>query len=364
MRTKEGGPTPDPRAMMLNTAALTHSRGLLLAVSGGPDSTALLLLVDRWRQSTGVAVAVATVDHRFRSESAQEAEAVAALCRARDFPHHTLVRDGAPPKTRIQERARHARYGLLLRCAREIGADTIVTGHHAGDQAETILMRLTRGSGLAGLAGMADVFQRDGIAIARPLLAASKADLIAVCREEGVGFVEDPSNANARFRRTGLRALATTLAAQGLDAAALCRLGRRAARAEAAMRWAQEEMRGAQTLSREDDGATVAAESLAALPEELVLRLVGAEIARLSPQKVQRLERLEALVAGLRTAIARDVPFSATLAGCIVRSRKGEVTIGRAPPRRISRMTNLSSSSGEERYLSSPALLGNAGRDA
>ena len=364
MWAMEGDAKPDPYATLLDTSSLAQSRSLLLAVSGGPDSTALLLLVDRWCKNAGVPVAVATVDHRFRLESASEAEAVAALCRARNLPHHTLVREGAPPKTRIQERAREARYSLLLRCAKEIGADTIVTGHHAEDQAETILMRLTRGSGLAGLAGMAAVSERDGAAIARPLLSASKADLIAICREEGVGFVEDPSNTSARFRRTGLRRLATTLAAEGLDAAALCRLGRRAARAEAAMRWAQETGRPTQRSLSPDDEVTLPASDLAALPEELALRLVGAEMSRLSPQTVQRLDRLEALVGGLRTAISQDASFSATLAGCIVRHRQGAVTIGRAPPRRITRMTNVSPGSSEDRYLSSPALLGKAGRDA
>ena len=203
---------PSAHAVACSTlfSSLASSRGLLLAVSGGPDSTALLLLIDRWRKENGVPVAVATVDHRLRSGSAQEADAVAVLCAARGLPHHTLVREGDVPKTRIQERARVARYALLADCAKNIGADTIVTAHHADDQAETILMRLTRGSGPAGLAGMAALSRRDGVAIARPLLAVAKADLVEICRAEGVAFAEDPSNDNAAFRRVALRRLAAT----------------------------------------------------------------------------------------------------------------------------------------------------------
>ena len=330
----------DPNALF---TSLLSSRRLLLAVSGGPDSTALLLLIDRWRRETGVPVAAATVDHRLRPGSAQEAAAVAALCAAWDIPHHSLVREGDALKSRIQERARQARYALLAACAREIGADTIVTAHHADDQAETILMRLARGSGPAGLAGMAALSRRDGIAIARPLLALGKADLIAVCRAENVPFAEDPSNDDETFRRVALRRLAATLAGQGLDAGALRRLGRRAARAEAAMQWAQEQARAALPAVSAVDHARFPAKPLAALPEEIALRLVGGEISRLSSQAFQRLERLERLMDGLRGAIARDEKFAATLGGCTVRFRHGEVIIARAPARRFAATANLPS---------------------
>lgn len=356
----EGGAS----AFMPFFSRLTSSRGLLLAVSGGPDSTALLLLIDRWRKETGVPVAVATVDHRLRAGSAQEAQAVAALCAARGLAHHMLVREGDAPKTRLQERARDARYALLAGCAKNTGADTIVTAHHADDQAETILMRLTRGSGPAGLAGMAALSRREGVAIARPLLSVAKTDLLEICRAEGAAFAEDPSNDNAMFRRVALRRLAATLAEQGLDGDALRRLGRRAARAEAAMQWAQDQARAGLDATSTDGETTFPAEALARLPEEIGLRLIGAELARLSPQAFQRLERLETLTAGLRDAILRDDPFAATLAGCTVRFRRGTVIIARAPPRRTVNMTNLSPRDGADRYLSSPALLGKAGGDA
>lgn len=355
----EGGAS----AFMPLFSPLASSCGLLLAVSGGPDSTALLLLIDRWRKDTGVPVAVATVDHRLRAGSAQDAQAVAALCAARGLAHHTLVREGDAPKTRLQERARDARYALLVRCAKNIGADTIVTAHHADDQAETILMRLTRGSGPAGLAGMAALSWRDGVAIARPLLALPKADLVAICRAENVAFAEDPSNDNAAFRRVALRRLAATLTEQGLGADALRRLGRRAARAEAALQWAQDRARAGLNASATDDETAFPAQAFGQLPEEIALRLIGVELARLSPQAF-RLERLETLAAALRAALLRDEPFAATLAGCAIRIRRGSVIIARAPARRTVDMTNLSSQDDEDRYLSSPPLLGKAEGDA
>ena len=131
-------------------------------------------------------------------------------------PHATLVWTGPKPSTRLQERAREARYRLLVEHARAIGADAIATAHHADDQAETVLFRLLRGSGVAGLAGMAATSRRDGVTIVRPLLGVAKSDLVAFCRARGVAFADDPSNADPRYARTRLRALLGRLADEGL----------------------------------------------------------------------------------------------------------------------------------------------------
>ena len=129
----------------------------LLAVSGGPDSTALLAMAVEWARRAAKAprLAAATVDHGLRNESADEAAAVGALCARLGVPHRVLVWSGDKPKTRIQERARAARYALLGAHASEIGAKAIVTAHHLDDQAETALFRLLRGSGVGGLRAMA-----------------------------------------------------------------------------------------------------------------------------------------------------------------------------------------------------------------
>ncbi len=136
-------------------APLESASSALLAVSGGPDSTALLLMAAEWASRGGATrIAAATVDHRLREESAAEATGVALLCRRLGVAHRTLQWTEAKPSSRLQERAREARYRLLIDHARAIGADMIATAHHADDQAETVLFRLIRGSGLAGLRGM------------------------------------------------------------------------------------------------------------------------------------------------------------------------------------------------------------------
>ena len=315
-------------------APLRSSRGLLLAVSGGPDSVALLLLMDRWRTSTEIAVTVATVDHRLREGSDREAAAVAELSRAHGLAHHTLVREGPPFRTRIQERARDARYDLLAAHATRHGADTIVTGHHADDQAETILMRLLRGSGPAGLAGMAAMSRRGAVTIARPLLGVPKSALLAVCEDEGVPFADDPSNRSRAFRRTALRSLAPTLASEGLDVASLVRLGRRATRAESALSWADSIARDRLGAYRDACATRVNAGAFAMLPEELALRFLAAELSVWSPTGPARLERVERLVTELRRAILDGTPYAATLAGCGVRYHAKDVRISLAPPRR------------------------------
>ena len=178
---------------------LTGARdaSLLLAVSGGPDSMAMLDLVRRcW---TGP-VAAATVDHGLRKESADEAAMVAGFCADMAVPHATL-RPAAAITGSLQSAARAARYALLQSHADQCGAAFIVTAHHADDQLETLMMRLARGSGVDGMAG---VRARNG-RIIRPLLGCRKTELVAHCDSHGIAFVSDPSNANTDFDRVRMR---------------------------------------------------------------------------------------------------------------------------------------------------------------
>ena len=212
---------------------------LLLAVSGGPDSVALMGMAARWARSLGTeapALHVATVDHDLRPTSGIEAELVAGAAEVLGLPHAILRWEGPKPETAVQERARVARYALLAAQARAIGATHILTGHHADDQAETVLLRLMRGSGVTGLAGMRrDTALAPGLRLVRPLLGLRKADLVAFCVREGLGTIHDPSNVDPAYARTGLRAQAATLASLGLDVPALLRLAERMARADDAL---------------------------------------------------------------------------------------------------------------------------------
>mgnify|MGYP006284182335 FL=1 len=307
---------------------------LLLAISGGPDSVALMLLMKKWTARANHSIAVATVDHGLREESSLEAETVRRWAQELGFTHHRLNWLGEKPTTSLQERARDARYHLLEACAKEISADAIVTAHHADDQAETILLRLTRGSGLSGLAGMAGRRKLNKIQLLRPLLSFSKADLIKICHEAQHPFFNDPTNLNDKYTRARLRKIMPTLAEEGLTSEALRRLGRRAQRVNEALEFYARNARAQALLDQQDAKTLFSALELEHLPSEIVLRLLAQEIARLSPQFLLKLERLERLVAQLHEALQRSAPWQKTLAGCIIKINNGAVEISRAPPRK------------------------------
>lgn len=168
-----------------------------LAVSGGPDSLALLLLA---QASMPGRVTAATVDHELRPEAAAEARYVAGICAQHGIAHQILT-PAAPITGSIQSAARKTRYALLDQWANDSGCAWIATAHHADDQLETMLMRLARGSGLNG---MAAIRARNG-RIIRPLLGFDKAELEQICADAGIKPVRDPSNENADFDRVAMR---------------------------------------------------------------------------------------------------------------------------------------------------------------
>jgi tRNA(Ile)-lysidine synthase len=305
----------------------------LLAVSGGPDSTALLLMAAEWAARRGTTqIAAATVDHGLRPESASEAASVAQLCERLAVPHRTLVWAGAKPSTRVQERAREARYRLLADHARAIGAGTIVTAHHADDQAETVLFRLIRGSGVAGLSGMAPMSERGGLAIARPLLGVPKSELVAFAHARGAAFFEDPSNADPRYARPRLRSLIASLAAEGLDSEALARLARRAAEADEALERMTDEVE-----ARLGADGPIDAGALFAAPIAIVQRILVRRIAAAGGREPSRigLEKIEALALSLREASLRGQALSANVGGAVARlSARGRLSFAPEPARR------------------------------
>jgi tRNA(Ile)-lysidine synthase len=316
-------------------APLAEFDSALLAVSGGPDSTALLAMTVEWmrRSPVGPRITAATVDHGLRREGADEAAAVAALCARLGVPHHILVWRGDKPTTRIQERARAARYALLTTLARKIGARAIVTAHHLDDQAETALFRLLRGSGVGGLRAMAASADLDGVALLRPLLGVAKRDLVAYCEGHDLAYARDPSNEDPRYARTRMRKLAAGLATEGLDAQALARLARRAGQIEDAL--ARQTQIAAQRLGL-GAGSSCDAGALLAEPTEIVQRLLAAAIAEVGGRAPSRvgLGKVEALTQKLARAHAAGAPFSANVAGARVLLARGALRVGPEPPRR------------------------------
>jgi len=197
---------------------------IAVAVSGGPDSLALLHLADRWARSNGCELIVYTVDHRLRAASAGEAAEVARVSASLGRSHRTLPWRGSKPARGLQAAARDARYRLLLDACRRDGAGVLLLAHHRDDQAETVLHRIDRDTGPEGLAGMAPSRAVDGVSLLRPLLDLPKARLVATCRAAGLSWAEDPSNSDPRFARSRLRELAPVLAEAGVTAERLARL--------------------------------------------------------------------------------------------------------------------------------------------
>jgi tRNA(Ile)-lysidine synthase len=308
---------------------------------------------------------VATVDHALRLESKREAAAVAKLARKLGLAHRTLRWSGKKPNTGLQQAARLARYGLLREAARKAGAAHILTAHTLDDQAETVLIRMSRGSGITGLGAMQRMaplpsspssLAREGwgggsasrraennlppareIVLVRPLLDIPKARLIATLRAGTIPFATDPSNRDPRFTRARLRGLMPQLATEGLDARRLALMARRLKRADAAIEAAVDR---AHTELIADLGAPGAydAAGFARLPDEIALRLLGRAIARLGDEGPVELGKLEALKEALDAAQKAGISrFRRSLAGALVTLAKGKITVERAPPRRQTR---------------------------
>lgn len=326
--------SPGDPALAAAFAPFQGRRKILLAVSGGPDSTALMLLASTWRASCPEApeLAVATVDHGLRPEAREEAEAVGSLARSLGLAHTVLELPTCLPSSRLQEAARNARYVALLAHAHAIDADVIATAHTRDDQAETVLFRLMRGSGLSGLSAIPLVRELGGIMLMRPLLGWEKSELVAACAAAGVDFVRDPSNADPRFARARLRALMPVLAREGLDAARLSRLASRMERADAALEaFVDAAMPG--LWSANENGVTLDRQALGALPEEVGIRILGRAVEQVGDGPVE-LAKLEALHVWLN-ALPEGAGGGRTLAGAMIHARRSTVLIRRAPPRRM-----------------------------
>ena len=187
-----------------------------IAVSGGGDSMALLRVMQDIVAGKSIKLAVATVDHGLRPEAAQEAAVVSSQCAALGVEHSTLLWTDRPEAGNLQAEARRARYGLLAKWARESGLAVVLLGHTADDQAETVLMNLSRGSGVDGLCGMPAEFHRDGVRFLRPFLAVKRDDLRDYLRSIGQDWIDDPSNEDPRFARVRARQLLAELSQLGL----------------------------------------------------------------------------------------------------------------------------------------------------
>ena len=320
-------------------APLADYSVVIAAVSGGADSVGMMHLLARWQQRRAQPpkVTIATVDHGLRPASRAEAEWVAARAQELGFEAALLTWSGEKPTTGIQDAARAARYALLADLARHSapqGPVAVVTAHTEDDQAETLLMRLARGSGVDGLAGMAPARPLDGdkrVMLLRPLLPVAGERLRATLRSLSAQWIEDPSNDATRFERVQVRKAHDVLALLGIGNEKIALSARRLARAKAAID------AGVDKLKRDADldlhaGAFASFDRGAWLGgvEELRIRMVGSLIASFGGRSEPlRLSRLEALA----TRMEGDGFDGATLAGAMVSRHGGIVRVQREPGR-------------------------------
>jgi tRNA(Ile)-lysidine synthase len=283
---------------------------------------ALLLLAAAARPGT---VEAATVDHRLRSASGAEAEFVADICRKLEVPHAILMAQwDRKPETALQERARTERYRLLALWGNERGISQVLTAHHADDQAETLLMRLNRGSGVRGLAGMRAVRTIDqDVRLVRPLLSWRRSELERICKNAGIQPIHDPSNQNESFERVRVRKGLADGA--WLDPAAIARSAAYLGDADAAIGWATD----AEWERGVHEGSDAIVYRPARAPTEILRRIVASAVIRLASEGEAELRGkeidglLDALTAGSR----------ATLRGVLC-SGGAEWRFTRAPKRR------------------------------
>jgi tRNA(Ile)-lysidine synthase len=287
-------------ALMLGFAPFEPKPVLAVAVSGGPDSLALCLLAARWARARGGRVLALTVDHRLRPESAAEARQVARWMKKRGIAHRVLVWSEPKPAANRAAAARAARYRLLAAEAARRGILHLLLAHHRDDQAETLLLRLGRGSGVDGLSAMAACVELTGLRLLRPLLGVPKARLIATLRALRQDWIEDPSNLAPGYARSRLRKSLAAFADAGLTARRLAETAGRIGRARAALEDAAAALaaRAAHVhpagFVRLDPGA------LAAAPEEIRLRVLAhCLMAVAGAEYPPRLERLEDLARAL-----------------------------------------------------------------
>ena len=308
-------------------APLARYRRVALAVSGGPDSLALLLLSADFARRRGLPAPVAlTVDHDLRPGSRAEAKTVARVAEELGARHTILTwRHGAVDAS-VQARARAARYDLMAAFCTTEDVPALVTAHHLDDQAETFLMRLKRGSGLDGLAAIPEEGNWAGLTLLRPLLEVSKARLVATAEAAGLPFVTDPSNADARFERVRLREAISALSELGLTPEAVALSARRLRRARTALEAAVDAFLDAHSARSFAGYALVSVPALMSAPEEVGLRGLARLIAAVGgSNEPVRLAKLEALFEALRA----DPATAQTLGRCRIVPARGRLSIFR-----------------------------------
>lgn len=303
-----------------------------VAFSGGPDSLGLLILAAGWAaRSPRRSVVAFTVDHGLRAEAAAEAKYCARLAKSLGVRHRILRWQGDKPKAGIQAAAREARYALLEEACHKEKLDSLLVAHHLEDQSETFLLRLARGSGVDGLAGMAasrwlaDPQGEPSVRLLRPLLDVPRAALRAVVAKTGLEAIEDPSNENPKFDRVKVRQMAEALSSLGLSARRLADTAVNMARAKAALDTETDAFLKTGATLHATGCIELAAPALLKLPEEIALRVLAVVLKYVGASAYP--PRFEALMGLYEEMQAGRLGRGRTLNGCKIVGESGRFLV-------------------------------------
>jgi tRNA(Ile)-lysidine synthase len=316
---------------------LFQYKNIALGVSGGGDSMALAHMMAQWAVEHDRHIHLLTVNHNLRDDSQAEADQVAQY--VKDFPnssHHILTwNHDTKPETAVMEKARNARYTLMAEYCKSNNINVLSIAHHADDQLETFMFRLTKGSGLDGLCGMAEwTDYNDSLKIHRPLLDKTHADLIAYCQSQNLQWIEDPSNENENYARPRLR---KTLVEEGFESKRFAKTLRRLSRAQQALDIITYEVIKDNCLPRESgdpglqnngspikSGMTLKWDNICKKPHDIQIRVLHKALVMVGETQggyPPKLERVEDIVETIRPS------KSATLFGCLITLSKDGKTL-------------------------------------
>ena len=311
-------------ALMAALGPFEPNPRVAVAVSGGADSLALAVLMQGWAAARGGAVTALTVDHGLRAESTVEAQRVGDLLSPLGVDHRILDWEGPVPTANLQAEARAARYHLLCGWCEEAGILHLAIGHHLEDQAETLLLRLGRGSGLEGLSAMAVRLALPQTTLIRPLLTLPRARLIATLEAKGLDWIEDPSNQDTAHARVRMRELMPELAREGLSARRLAAAAGHLGRARAAVEDAVAGLLARAAAVDPSGFLRLDLRELARAPKEVGLRALAHSVMTIGGRAfTPRLARLGRLY----HRIQQGSFSNATLSGCRLIRKSGEMLI-------------------------------------
>lgn len=317
---KPGLPGFSPARLLELFAPIAARKKIALAVSGGPDSLGLMVLVNHWLKSQDLRpeVFVYSLNHGLRAEARDECEMVGEVARNMGFSFRELIWDGKKPVSGIQAAARAARYRLIAQAMHKDNVTILLTGHHMNDQAETVLMRLSAGSGLYGLRGMEVLSQLEGIEVFRPLLDVAPKEMTHLLSHVGLRGVDDPSNYDEKYERVRWRRALLRLDELGLGSNRLLKFSRRMGRANQALEQMCDDL-FARHVSIDQFGVFyMAQKDFFSQPEEMAIRLLSRMIFAANGGRGEgELAQLEKLV----PALAEQNFATCTIANCIIAKR-------------------------------------------